>query len=151
MSRTFTTITLSAVFILNASLLADVTEFDEDFAGWQNAAGDFTFIGFTEYPQGTILTDQYADLGIVFPEANAAVIESDSFEDGQGIFRDTPSGFDNIWVEFDQPITAIAVDFPGLIQFELFSNGNSIYLSNAFNDSAGGFVGLNSDNMFNRV
>jgi len=119
--------TVVIVGLCSAVLRADVTEFDEDFAGWHNAAGDFTFIGFIEYPQGTILTDQYADLGITFPEANATVVESEFlFEDGHALGVDGPSGFDDIWVEFDEPITAIGVDFLGGIQFELFTNGKSI-------------------------
>jgi len=129
---------------------ADVQEFF-DFEQWENAAGDFTFIGFTEYPQGTILTDQYADLGVTFPEANAVVVESDfSFEDGHGIFRDTPSGFDNIWMEFEKPMTGIAVDFPGGIQIELFSEGQSIALSSNV-DPDSNFFGLLSNETFDKA
>jgi len=146
---------LSAFLIasITSATIAGVQEFF-DFEEWQNAAGDFTSIGFTEYPEGTILTDQYADLGITFPEANATVVESDFlFEDGHALGVDGPSGFDDIWVEFDEPITAIGVDFLGGIQFELFTNGKSIYTSSWFPVVGGGteFTGLVSDKPFDKA
>jgi len=145
----FAAFLIASVTNVSAANVQEFLDFDE----WQNAAGDFTFIGFTEYPQGTILTDQYADLGVTFPEANATIIENNSFEDGHGIFRDTPSGFDNIWVEFDQPISGIGVDFVGGIQFELFNEGQSIYLSNDFFafHGANEFTAVISDQPFDKA
>jgi len=124
---------------------ADVQEFF-DFEQWENAAGEFTFIGFTEYPQGTILTDQYADLGINFTDNNPTVLESDYFfEDGHGIWFDQPSGFDNIWVEFEEPITAIGTDLVGPLQIELFANGEPLNEPDPF---GGEFLGYVSDEPF---
>jgi len=146
-----TAIICTFIAVVAQSAVCDVQVFSDN-EKWQNNTDGFTFIGFTEYPQGTILTDQYADLGVTFPEANAAVLESDFlFEDGHGIFRDTPSGFDNIWVEFDEPVTAIAVDFLGLIQFELFTDDKSIHLSNPYSDNGGGFAGLISEQSFDKA
>jgi MYXO-CTERM domain-containing protein len=150
MYRTIMTIAIIiGISATSQQALCDVQVFF-DATDWENAVDDFTFIGFTEYPQGTILADQYADLGIHFTENNPTVLESgnDVFEDGHGIWFDGSSGFDNIWVEFDEPITAIAVDFPGAVQFEFFHNGNSVYLSNPYDDDGGGFVGFVSEDSF---
>jgi len=133
------------VILIAHTCVAEVQEFF-DFEEWENAAGEFTFIGFTEYPQGTILTDQYADLGITFPEANATVVESDFlFEDGHALGVDGPAGFDNIWVEFEEPVTAIGATFPGGLQIEMFSNGESLNEPDSF---SGGFLGYVSDEPF---
>ena len=132
------------VTLIAHACVADVQEFF-DFEAWQNAAGDSTFIGFTEYPQGTFISDQYADLGIVFPEGNASILNSNSFEDGHGIWFDGSSGFDNIWVEFDEPTNAIGAQFPGGLQIEMFANGESLNEPDSF---SGGFLGYVSDQPF---
>jgi len=138
----FAAFLIASVTNVSAANVQEFLDFDE----WQNAAGDFTFIGFTEYPQGTILTDQYADLGITFPEANATVVESEFlFEDGHALGVDGPSGFDNIWVEFEEPVTAIGATFPGFLQIELFYDGKAINIPDPW---GGGFLGLVSTEPF---
>jgi hypothetical protein len=95
---------------------ADVIEFT-DRDEWIAAAGSFITIDFTGFPEGTPITDQYSDLGVTFTGGLEHIALSDySFpNDGAGL----QSSFADIQAEFATPQFWIAVDFPGLIQFEL--------------------------------
>jgi len=105
-------------FILNLALVllcatnsahATVTAFTDKHA-WQAAAGTYTTITFTEYPAGTFLDAQYANLGVTFTDGTDYIFHNSIFvNDGFGV-----DGFyDEITLAFTQPMTAIAVDFPG--------------------------------------
>ena len=114
---------------------------------WIAAVGAFTTIDFTGFPDGTFITDQYADLGILFTDGNDNIFLSDNGfpNDGAGLFG---GGFTPIAVSFDSPQAWIAVDFPGLMQFELFSGGKLIYTSSVFSDFQSRFAGLVSSELF---
>jgi len=151
MSRTTA---LMAIFValISKTVLADV---DVNFGieEWQNDVEEFTTIDFTQYPPETVITNQYSNLGITFTEGDEIITAGDVFMDGSGL-RDFDSGLpepDNIWMAFDESITAIAVDFPGIMQFELFQNGESVFVSDPYDDDAGGFLGLVSDFSFDEV
>ena len=63
---------------------AGVTEFT-DRAEWEAAVGVFSTIDFTQFPQGTIITDQYQDLGVLFTDGNDSIFFSNGFpNDGAG-------------------------------------------------------------------
>ncbi|MCH8150794.1 MAG: hypothetical protein IH830_00290 [Planctomycetes bacterium] len=115
---------------------------------WIAAVGRFTTIGFTGFPDGTFITDQYADLGILFTDGNDNIFLSDNGfpNDGAGLFG---GGFTPIAVSFDTPQAWIAVDFPGDVQFELFREGVLIYTSSEFGiGGVGNFAGLVSSEFF---
>jgi MYXO-CTERM domain-containing protein len=139
---------------LMASLLAavsvaraEVVEFTDPDA-WAAAAGPFTTIDFTGFPEGTPITDQYADLGVVFTGGLEHIDLSSAFlNDGVGLV----SAFADIQAEFAAPQFWIAVDFPGELQFELYSGGQLIYTSSAFDDIMGHFAGLVSTEPFDRA
>ena len=102
---------------------------------WIAAVGDFTTIGFTGFPDGTFITDQYAHLGILFTDGNDNIFLND------GAFPNDGAGLDgnvNISVSFDTPQAWIGVDFPGVLQIELFSSGRLFYTSSI---AGGGKVG----------
>ncbi len=131
---------------------ADVIEFiDKD--KWFAAVGEVTTIDFTGFEKGTLITDQFAELGVVFNGLGHFIDQDDvTYEDGWGLFRvGDPSN--PIDLSFTTPQSWIAVDFPGAVQFELFSQGRLIYTSNGFSDEGDppGFAGLVSTELFDAV
>ncbi len=100
----------------------------EDREAWMEAAGSFTTIDFTGYPRGTIVTDQYEDLGITFGPFQMYVQQTSSAfpSDGFGLsgVGNSPIGF-----SFFEPQTWVGVDYPGGAQIELYSQGELIYQS----------------------
>ena len=123
--------------------------FVEEFTNkdeWIAAVGRFTTIDFTGFPDGTFITDQYADLGILFTDGNDSIFLND------GAFPNDGAGLDgngNISVSFDTPQAWIGVDFPGVLQIELFSSGRLFYTSSiAGGGGAGFFFGLISSELF---
>ena len=124
---------------------AGVVEFFEKSA-WVEAVGSFETIPFTGFPDGTFITDQYADLGILFTDGNDSIAFAGSFiNDGVGL-----DGNGDISVAFDTPQAWIGVDFPGLLSIELFSGGRLFYTSSiAGGGGTGFFFGLISSDLFN--
>ena len=124
---------------------ADVIEFT-DRDEWIAAAGTFTTIDFTGFPAGTFITDQFSNLGVTFTGGNEHIFFSNAFpNDGAGLLR----SFVDIQIEFATPQFWIAVDFPGIIQFELFSGGQLIFTSSGLGvGGASNFGGLLSTEPF---
>ncbi|MCH8151501.1 MAG: hypothetical protein IH830_03905 [Planctomycetes bacterium] len=121
--------------------VAEFTDKDE----WIAAVGDFTTIDFTGFAQGTFITDQYADLGIVFTDGN------DSINFSPTAFPNDAWGLDgngDISVSFDAPQAWIGVDFPGDLQIDLFSEGRLIHTSVFIAGGIGNFGGLISSELF---
>ncbi|MCI0677331.1 MAG: hypothetical protein L0Y42_16345 [Phycisphaerales bacterium] len=127
---------LTAVFAANA----EVAEFTNR-AEWVSAIGGFEqmqTISFFEYPQGTLLNDQYTNLGVTFPDGNDFIISSSAYLlDGVG----ATSLFGPITLEFDEPRISIGVHFPGFLIIKLYSEGSLIYTSNEFGVGGAGFFG----------
>ena len=131
--------------LVSAAAHAGVQEFtDKD--EWIAAVGEFTTIGFTEFPHGTFITDQYADLGILFTDGNDSIACCGPVfpEDGAGL-----DGNGDISVAFDTPQLWIGADFPGLLRIELYQNGRLFYVSDNYGqDPVGNFAGLLSNEPF---
>jgi hypothetical protein len=131
---------LSALSILLAATAAsgDVIEFT-DASKWQDAVGEFTTIDFTQHPAGTIITDQYEDLGILFTDGNDVILDSSVFlNDGFGLWG---PAFDDVTVEFETVQRWIAVDFPGAVVIQLYCDGELLFESRLFGGSGEGFFG----------
>jgi MYXO-CTERM domain-containing protein len=127
---------------------ADVIEFEEK-SEWIDAVGEFSTIGFSDLPDGTWVFEQYSHLGAHFVDGADIVHYGDITypEDGVGLDGNT-----EIRVVFDEPLTHIAVDYPGNVQFELFREGSLVYLSTEFGHSfIGQFAGLQSTELFDEV
>ena len=80
---------------------------------------------------------------------NCFIDHFESFaNDGAGV-----DGFGDIEIAFTTPQAWIAVDYPGAVQFKLYSLGELIYTSSGFSDKGeiGEFAGLLSTNMFDAV
>jgi hypothetical protein len=142
-SRTNLSLAALAV-VLASSARAEVIEFT-DREAWFDAVGSVTTIGFTELPNGTVVTDQYEDEGVLFTDGLDTIFADDSFiNDGLGL---DGNGF--IELTFLTPQSYLAVDFPIALRISLFSQGKLIYLSNFFGTSGyGDFAGLISSEPF---
>ena len=128
-----------------SSASGEITRF-ANRAEWEAAVGPFTTVDFTGFPHGTVVTEQYANLGAHFTDANDTIYYNPSsfYNDDYGL-----DGNGDITVAFDQPIFWIAVDYPGLMQFKLFSGGELAYTSSEFGmGGAGLFAGLLSTEPF---
>jgi len=125
---------------------AGVIEFT-DKAEWEAAGGAFTTIDFTGFPEFTLITDQYQDLGV-------------TFTDGNDVTRFMPFAFPNdswglkgngeIHLSFATPQSWIGLDFPGFLRIFLFSNDKLVFFSSIFAPPGGigGFGGLVSNELF---
>jgi hypothetical protein len=142
MNRILCSVALILV-LLSAPARAGVQEFtDKD--EWIDAVGEFTTIDFTGFPEGTFITDQYADLGVLFTDGNDTIQESGVFMDGHGL-----RGSGIITLAFDLPQAYIGVDYPGAMKIELFNEGRLIYTSSDFGGGGmGHFAGLLSTSLF---
>lgn len=136
----------AAALILASSVagtgVAGVIEFfDEDREEWFAVTRAVTTIDFTGFPDHTFITNQYEDLGVLFLDGDDNIICCD-----QPCFPQDGSGLDGnpaIHLLFDSPQRWIAADFPGVLQFELRSQGELIYESSSFGLSGcGRFGGL---------
>ena len=139
------------IWIATAPAHAGVIEFT-DRAEWEAAVGSFTTIDFTGFPEFTIITTQYQDLGVTFTDGDDSTtfIPSAFLNDGWGLF----GGFDgDIDLSFETPQRWIAVDFPGDVRIFLFSGGELIHFGtfSAGPDGSGGFGGLVSSQPFDSV
>ena len=138
------TFTLLGALLISASAHAGVQEFtDKD--EWIDAVGEFTTIGFTGFEIGTFITDQYADLGILFTDG------SDSVQFSPTGFPNDEWGLDgngDIAVAFDTPQLWIGADFPGILRIELYRDGRLFYVSKDYGVGIGQFVGLLSTKPF---
>ncbi len=116
-----------------------------DKDAWIAAVKEFTTIDFTQLPQGTFVTDQYADLGVHFTDGNDTIFVTPSFvNDGKGL-----AGNGDTMLAFDTPQAWIGADFPGFLRIQLFSGGELIYTSSLFgNPGVGFFGGLVSSELF---
>ena len=133
-----------SVLLLSAPAHAGVQEFtDKD--EWINAVGEFTTVDFTGFDVATFITDQYADLGILFTDGNDSIQHTVSFlNDEWGL-----DGNGDISVAFDTPQLWIGVDFPGFMRIELYDEGRLIYTSSNFlPGGVGNFAGLFSNASF---
>ena len=140
---------LSFIATTSVSQAAIVTE-HTDFSEWGALAGDVTAVTFTEYPAFTVITDQYADLGVIFTDGNDFVgMHGTSVIDSHWL---SGSDSDSITVQFDAPRRAVGAHFPGVLFFELYNGDQLLYVSTQFPDIfSHTFAGLVSAIPFDRV
>ena len=139
----------TAACIAAAPAHAGILEFT-DRAEWEAAVRSFTTIDFTGFPEFTIITTQYQDLGVTFTDGNDSIDFNDAFlNDGVGL---RGGSFDDIEISFTTPQAWIAVDFPGVVRIFLFSDGELIHFSTfGAGPDGGGFGGLVSTEPFDSV
>ncbi|MHC4766195.1 MAG: hypothetical protein ACYTF2_13940 [Planctomycetota bacterium] len=130
--------------ILAGSAHCDVIEFTERDE-WIGSVGAFVTADFTGFPDFTVITDQYVDLGVTFTDGNDMVFLSQPAfpNDGAGL-----DGNGDVSLSFNAPQAWIGVDYPGLLRIELYSAGQLIFTSNDYNGGVGNFLGLVSSDPF---
>ncbi|MDA1259624.1 MAG: hypothetical protein O3A20_03280 [Planctomycetota bacterium] len=127
--------------------LTQVTEYTSH-AAWDTAVGASQCADFTGYPSGTVITNQYAALGMTFTQANDSVLFSGAFvTDGVGVACNG-----DMEITFSSPQHAIGCDFPGALLITIYSGNSLVYTSSQFAGSGSGFfAGLTSTVSFDRV
>jgi len=116
---------------------------------WLGDAGAYSTITFTEFPYGTLITEQYASLGIHFVEPQGNWIYSTvSFtQDGWGL-----QGENSIDMRFDTPMRGLAVYYPGVVKAQFFSGDQLVYSwTQNFGGGSNKFAGFFGDVAFDRV
>jgi MYXO-CTERM domain-containing protein len=141
--------TYVVLLILVPPAPAEVIEYDEK-SEWIDAVGEFSTIGFSDLPNGTWVFEQYAHLGAHFVDGADIIrcCDPNLFpEDGAGLDGNT-----EVHVVFDEPLTYLAVDYPGYVRFALFDDGELIYENNWFgHGQIGQFAGVVSSGPFNEM
>lgn len=135
-------LTLVVLFVFSGWTDADFIAFT-DFGDWQSAAGPFHTITFTEFPDGTVVTDQYLGLGIEFDSTPPPVIDGGSYLDGLGL-----ESTGDIFLEFSVPQFEFGAHYPGALQIEVFSEGEQVFIDDFF---VTGFGGIVSDQPFDAI
>jgi hypothetical protein len=128
----------------------------DDEATWLAATQSPTTIAFNDLPVGTIITNQYAAQGAIFTDGTDFVVSGISLpQDGfglQGATNSSPFNFPGISIDFLAPQFAVAVHYPGTIQFELYSEDKLVYTSGVFGSGFfDQFAGIVSRVPINRV
>ena len=88
--KTLMSIALMTTIMLHKDVGAQVVEY-ENQAEWEAAAGAFTTIDFTGFPNLTFITDQYMDLGLLFTDGDDTIAGFDPntfIQDGWGVDGD---------------------------------------------------------------
>jgi hypothetical protein len=128
---------------------AEVIEYEQK-SEWIDAVGDFTTIGFTEFPHGTWVFDQYAHLGAHFVDGADIILCCDPGlfpEDGAGL-----NGNSVTRVRFDGSVHYVAVDYPGYVRFQLYDDGDLLYENDWFgHGQIGQFGGVISAESFDEI
>jgi hypothetical protein len=132
--------------------LADFTVFNGpgSYDAWSAASGPFTTIDFTGYPQGTLITDQYEEQGILFESSDADIVWFSSIgfpQDGVGI-----NGLVEVEMTFSDPIFSFGMHHPGL-RFVLAYNGDTLLWTSPLlgGGGVGFFSGFTSTGPVDRV
>lgn len=135
------------VAAIGYSASAQVLQFTNE-GSWQTAVGgQYSTIDFTGFPDGTQISNQYQPLGITFSGFAQIWDTASAANDHFGLF-----GTNGLRFTFATPQNWIAVDYPGGIRFNLFSQGQLLYTSTFFAPGGlGNFAGLISIMSFDEV
>lgn len=124
-----------AVAAISAHASAQLTEFT-DQAAFLAASGPMTEIDFSEFPVGTVLTNQFAPLEINFTDADDTIFSNVAFLNGVGL-----QGSGDIVVSYSTPRFAVGCSYPGGLRLELFNGNIPVGVSQDFGGAGTGFFG----------
>ena len=130
--RIFTATCLVAAGLITTIADADVTVYTDRVA-WEAAAESVATIGFTGFPQDTIIHDQYhASHGVLFSGGDERVQTGGEWSDFAGV----RSSYRGVRVVGDEPRHAVAVEFVDeTMQIVLFCQGFHPFYFSGFNSS----------------
>ena len=120
-----------------------------DSATYDAATGVQTTISFDALPAGTTVTDQFADLGVIFTDGNDIwnIPSSIFYLSGRGT-----DDFGDIALSFSSFHNSIGVNFPGALTIDLYNDAVFLGSSNDFGGAGTGFFGgITTDVAFNRA
>ncbi len=136
--------------VITGSAQASFAWFNNNFAGWQSAAGEYKTCDFAAYPTNTFITDQYADLGVLFTNPGPNVVQAGVFDiyplDGSGI-----DGNCGIELTFTQPTYSVGAHGPDTWTYNVYLGSTLLYSSPGHPSSPTGFAGFVSTVAFDRV
>lgn len=118
---------------------------------WFDSVTNLTKIDFV-LEHGTHITDQYADLGVIFTDEFNFIGESSGtfLRDDFGIVSNWP-GQDGFHLEFDTQQLWLASDHPGPIEYVLSLNGLAVGTGTFYQSGLDQFAGVISDQPFDAV
>jgi len=126
----------------------EITDIYTDLDSWLEDAPDVVTIDFGEFPEGTEIDDDYAELGVEFTSGFYTIQTASAFTDGFGL--DGNNQF--IAMEFNQPMNVVAVLFPGRLRYEFYLDGEPVGWTETFGGGGTGFfAGVLADVAFNQV
>lgn len=118
---------------------------------WQQAAGGFTTIDFTDLGQWEpVASDRYASSGVLVTDWDGNVGETNTLAfplDNHGLF-----GYCVIEFTFTSPMQAVSMHFPGGINAWLYAGDTLLgYVQNGGGSGVNFFLGFTSDVAFDRI
>ncbi len=124
---------------------ADVQAFTDKQA-WIDAVGDFNTIDFTGFEEGTIITDQYADLGVRFTTGYDEIdFSADRYpNDNWGL--DGNLGYTTL--AFDSPQYWFGADYAFGLGIWFFRDDELVLIASFGGQGGGNFGGIISDEPF---
>jgi len=127
----------------------EITDIYSDLDEWLAAASDVTVIDFSEFPDGTLINDNYQEFGVEFTLGFYTIQTAAAFTDGFGLDGNATT----IVMEFDQPFNVIGVMFPGILRYELYLDDELVgWTENVpISGSSGQFAGLLTEISFDEV
>jgi len=146
----FILVTILGTGLCSTIANAEVTRYINKL-NWQTAIGSHVAVTFQGFEKHTVITEQYSSLGVLFGDGNDAIRMSPSLlNDGVGL-SSNDSIYGIITMQFTQPIHAVACEFLGDIDMQLYSNGELIYQSSVFDTVQSRFGGLISSAPFDKA
>ena len=113
---------------------------------WIDAVGDFNTIDFTGFEEGTIITDQYADLGVFFTDGDDEIgFSADRYpNDNWGL----NGNFGRITLAFDSPQFWFGADYAFGLGIWFFEDDELVLVASFDGQGGGNFGGIISDEPF---
>lgn len=131
--------------LASGAAYADVQAFTDKQA-WIDAVGDFNTIDFTGFEEGTIITDQYADLGVFFTDGDDEIgFSADRYpNDNWGL----NGNFGGITLAFDSPQSWFGADYAFGLGIWFFRDDELVLVASFDGKGGGNFGGIISDEPF---
>ena len=145
----------ASLAVASATARAGQAAFDDynTLEDWSAAVGGIEAITFTDLEPGDFVLDSYAHLGVETFQFDDVVYNPQfGFEDGMGVWGGSVDF--SVDMQFESPVTAVAVDQPGDIYPRFFLDGELVLETGGYSNGWSGyeaFVGWTLDTPFDYV